>query len=199
LADWVAALWRETVPLVGTVGEQYLRARGCVIPPADSDLRFHPELRHPSGYRGPTLMALVTDARDCRPMSVHRTWIRPDGRKPDINLTRLLVAGHPKAGGVIRLWPNEAVTLGLCVAEGIETALAAAHAFTPVWACIDAGNLAAFAVLDGIEALTICADHDDAGMCAARACARRWAAAGCEVRIVMSDTPGHDMADEAAL
>ena len=59
------------------------------------------------------------------------------------------------------------------VAEGIESALSLAWAFVPVWACIDAGNLAALPVLDGIEALTIAADNDPAGQAAAQTCATR--------------------------
>jgi hypothetical protein len=52
-----------------------------------------------------------------------------------------------------------------------------------VWACIDAGNLAALPVLNGIEALTIAADNDPAGQAAAQTCATRWAAAGRTVSV----------------
>ena len=101
-------------------------------------------------------------------MTVHRTWIRPDGTKAPVDKPRLLWPGLPKLGGVVRLWPDDEVTLGLCVAEGIETALTAARGFGLAWACLDAGNLAALPVLDGIEALTIVADHDPAGIAARR-------------------------------
>ena len=84
----------------------------------------------------------------------------------------------------IRLWPDEAVTTGLAVCEGIETALSMAHAYTPAWSCIDAGNLAALPVLAGIECLVIGADHDEAGLRAAQDCADRWAAAGVDVAVV---------------
>lgn len=101
-------------------------------------------------------------------------------------------------GGVIRVWPNEAVTRGLGIGEGIETALAAAHAFTPVWSVIDAGHMSKFPVLDGIESLVIFADHDDAGIKAARTCAQRWADAGRDVRIVLPEQAGTDIADMVA-
>ncbi len=177
-------LFNACSPLSGTAGEQYLQARGCVVPPDDADLRFHPELHHPSGYRGPALVALVTHAETRVPLTLHRTWIRPDGTKADVDPPRLLLGGHRKAGGVIRLWPDEAVTYGLAVAEGIETALSLAHAFEPVWSVIDAGNLATLPVLYGIETLVIGADHDDAGLKAANSCADRWAAAGLEVHVI---------------
>lgn len=182
--------------LRGTIGEAYLQARGCVIPPADGDLRFHPALRHPSGYVGAALVALLTDASDYRiRRSLHFTWIRPDGTKAPVDPPRRLLAGHRKAGAVCRLWPDESVAYGLAVAEGIETCLSMAHAFTPVWSCIDASNLATFPTLDGVESLSIAADHDDAGLAAANACARRWSAAGREVRVVCAPGAGEDMND----
>jgi hypothetical protein len=171
------ALWSECLPVAGAA-LAYLQARRCRIPPADGHLRWHPRLRHPSGYTGPALVALITDTLTREPLSLHKTWVLADGRKAELDSPRLLLAGHRKRGGVIRLWPDEAVTTGLGVAEGIESALSLAWAFVPVWACIDAGNLAALPVLNGIEALTIAADNDTAGQAAAQTCATRWAAAG---------------------
>jgi hypothetical protein len=113
-----------------------------------------------------------------------------------VDQPRLLLGGHTKAEGVIRLWSDEAVTYGLGVGEGVESTLSLAHAYTPVWACIDAGNLSTLPVLDGIEALTIAADFDPTGIAAARECARRWRAAGRQARIVMADQFGSDLNDE---
>jgi phage/plasmid primase-like uncharacterized protein len=197
LSEYGIELFSACTGLRGTIGEQYLLARGCVIPPADGDLRFHAALRHPSGYTGPGGVALVSHAESREGMTLQRGWWNADGTKADVDPPRMLLGGHRKAGGVIRLWPDEAVTTGLAIAEGIETALSLAHAFTPVWACIDAGNLAAFPVLPGIECLTIAADHDDAGIKAANTCAQRWADAGREVRIVMAPTPRMDINDIA--
>lgn len=177
LSDYGRALWDACGPVSGPA-RAYLEARACCLPPADGDLRWHPEVKHaPSGYVGPALVALLTDAQTREPRTLHRTWIRADGTKAPIDPPRLLLAGHRKAGAVCRLWPDEAVTLALGVAEGIETSLSLAHAGMPVWACIDAGNLAAFPVLPGVEVLTIAVDHDEAGMRAAEACASRWAEA----------------------
>lgn len=197
LSDLGRALWAVCQPLAGDA-LAYLRARACVVPPADGDLRWHPALTHkPSGMVAPALVALVTDALTREPLTLHRTWVRADGTKAPLDPPRMLLGGHRKAGGVVRLWPDEAVTLGLGIAEGIETALSLAHAITPVWACIDAGNLGALPVLDGIEALTIAADHDAAGVKAAHACADRWSLAGAEVRIVMAAEVKTDINDIA--
>jgi hypothetical protein len=197
LSDFGRALWRECQP-IGGPARSYLEARCCVIPPADGDLRFHPALKHPpSGIEGPALVALVTDAVTGVPLTLHRTWIRADGAKADLDPPRMLLGGHRKAGGVVRLWPDEAVTHGLGVAEGIETALSLAHGYQPVWALIDAGNLAAMPVLAGIESLLIAADHDEAGIAAARGCAATWAARGREVGVVMPGQRKTDLNDLA--
>lgn len=177
---------------VGTTGARYLSARGCAMPPCDGDLRFHPALRHESGYVGPALVAQITDARTREPMGVHRTWVTDTG-KADIHKPKMVLG--PKQGGVIRLWPDDAVTTGLAVAEGIETALTIAHDYRPVWSLIDAGNLASFPVLAGIETLVIGADNDPAGLKGAQACADRWAAAGVDVRIVVPESAGADWND----
>ncbi|CBJ38919.1 protein of unknown function [Ralstonia solanacearum CMR15] len=182
LSDYGRELWSACKPLSGAA-VAYLEGRHCCIPPADGDLRVHPALKHPTGYIGPALVGLITDAVTREPLSLHRTWVQAEGRKADIDPPRLLLGGHRKQGGVIRLWPDEAVTTGLGIAEGIETALSLAWAYAPVWACIDAGNLAGFPVLSGIEALTIGADNDAAGHAAAQACAARWVAADAEVFI----------------
>lgn len=177
------AYWRLLGP-VRDVGCAYLEARRCVVPPSDGDLRFDPVARHPNGFAGPALVALITDAITEKPISLHRTWVNADGTKADVDPPRLLLGGHRKAGGVIRLWPDEAISTGLGIAEGIETALSLAHAYKPVWACIDAGNLARFAVRDGIESLTIAKDADIAGTAAAADCAERWAMADRDVTLV---------------
>ena len=193
-SDRAEYIWRSAVPIFGTAAETYLRHRGCVLPPADSDLRFlTPTAKHP-----PTLCARVSDIRTAKPISLHFTKLAADGRgKAGSDRDKLLMGGHRKKDGCIRLWPDEAVTHGLAIAEGIESALAAAHAYTPVWAAIDAGNLRAFPLVHGIDALTIFADHDDTGLTAASECARRWLAAGADVAVLRARQAGRDAADVA--
>ncbi|MGQ7939514.1 toprim domain-containing protein [Paraburkholderia sp. D1E] len=192
-SNW-RSYWGRLKPPYGT-GLAYLTARRCAIPPGDGDLRYCDALRHPSGYTGPALIAQVTDVLTREPISLHHTWVCSDGSKPNITPPRLLLSGHRKKNGVIRLSPDEAVTNGLAVAEGIETALSVAHVFTPVWSCIDKGNLSDFPVLDGIEVLLIISDHDDVGLRAAHVCAQRWIDAGREVRIACSPVSGEDLND----
>ena len=193
-SDKAELIWRRTKPLRGTLGQTYLEHRGCTLPPGDSDLRY----LEPTGRHPPTLCAKITDAVTNAPLSLHFTRLASDGRgKAGTEQDKLLLSGHRKRDGVVRLWPNEAVTCGLAIAEGLESALAASHLHTPVWAAIDASNLAQFPVLAGVDALTIFADHDNIGIIAAKACARRWHSAGREVRIRAPRVFGTDAADVA--
>lgn len=184
--------------LPGTLGGAYLRSRGCVIPPADSALRFDPAAFHwPTQSKRPAIIALMTDFEDAGiRRSLHFTFLAVDGSgKAQIDRPKLLLAKHRKAGAVIRLWPDEGVTDGLALAEGIESALSAAHIFTPIWATGDAGNMGGLIVLDGIGALTVFADHDEAGLNAAHELAHRWRQAGRVVDVLRPRTPGADAND----
>jgi hypothetical protein len=145
----------------------------------------------------PALVSRVSAALDYRQsLSLHVTFLSPDGGgKAPVERAKLLWPLLPVAGGVIRLWPDDCVTLGLGVGEGIETSLSLALGFAPVWSLIDAANLAAFPALEGIEALTIAVDHDPAGIAAAEVCASRWLCAGREVTAIKSELPGTDVND----
>ena len=178
-------LWQACRPITG-VAADYLGAVGCRIPPANGDLRWHPNLRNNrEDWTGPVLVGRVTDPVTNEPLTLHRTWFTATDKAP-LKEPRLHLLDHQKKGGVIRLWPDEDVTTGIAIAEGVETALSAAHAFSPIWATVDKDNLSQFPVLDGIEALTIFVDHDPDGIAAATVCAERWLEAGREVRDWMS-------------
>jgi phage/plasmid primase-like uncharacterized protein len=183
------AIWRRSMPISGTIGEVYLKVRHCVIPPADGDLRFLPQ----TDDFPPCLLGRVTDFVTNEPMSLHFTKLRSDGGgKARTERDKILLKGHQKKGGVIRLWPNDSVTLSLALAEGIESALAAAKLHTPIWAAIDAGNLGALPVVQGIETIVIFADHDPVGIAAAQSLATRWRTAG---RLAQAWMPTMEKAD----
>jgi putative DNA primase/helicase len=214
LAPWARAFWAACRPIwPDTIAAAYLAGRGCALPPwpEESDLRWRPDVRHPAGHVGPALVALVTDVDTYEPISLHRTWIQPDGSgKAELAKPRLLLAKH-RSDGVIRLWPDDEVTIGLVLGEGIETALAAAaHDLTPAWACLSAGNLARFPVLPGLEGLTILVDHDRpdkrgrrAGIGAATAVIQRYVDAGFDPErdlvVILPPGEGNDACDLAAM
>jgi putative DNA primase/helicase len=208
LSPWGLNLWDQCSPILpGTPAANYLDQRCCIVPPGD--LRWHPDLLDRiSGYRGPALVGLVTDALTCEPINLHRTWLQPDGSgKASIDNPRRLLKGH-RSRGVIRLWPDEEITLGLVLGEGVETALAAAlEGLTPVWATMSAGNLAAYPVLAGLEGLTVLVDHDKpnpktgkrAGRAAALELIRRYNEAGFDpkrdIKVIYPPTEGEDVND----
>lgn len=166
----------------------YLLARECAVPPADGDARWLPA--H-SGLLPPgwpdhfdVMLCRVSDAVTAKPTTLHVTFVDRDAKAP-IERPKRLWPGLRAKGGVIRLWPDEAVTYGLGVAEGVETALSAAHIFSPVWGCIDAGHLGALPVLAGVESLSIFADPGSVGERKARELEARWHRAGREVEVLM--------------
>lgn len=201
-AAFALSIWREARSIAGTPAEGYLKSRGIDLarPPEGlgEALRWHPACPWEGGKHG-AMVGLLTDAQTCEPRAIHRTAITAEGRKVD---KRML---GPAAGCVVRLWPDETVTTGLVLGEGIETTLAAATrldglkgtALTPAWAACSAVGMAKFPVLPGIEALTLLTDNDKsgAGQRAALECAGRWTMAGKEVSTLMPPNEGEDFAD----
>jgi hypothetical protein len=186
------AIWKQVQPLAGTLGEDYLRLRHCALPPADGDLRFHAALFCPEiGHDLPALVAKVTTVTANKAIGLHRIWFRP-GEPKAIKKMRL---GASDAPVCIRLWPDDAVTLGLGIAEGVETALAAAQAFKPMWSTIDAGQMAKFPLVAGIESLTVFTDYDKAGLDAAKAVGQRYMKAGRNANVLRPQFVGEDFND----
>jgi putative DNA primase/helicase len=198
-ASAILATFRATLEVQeDDVAGRYLLGRGCILPPPGSHVRWLPSLHHYlANHSGPALVGLVTDPVTLEPVTLHMTWLRPDGSgKAEVDKPRLVSKGRPSKG-VIRLWPDTEVSTGLLIGEGVETTLTAAKLFTPAWATMNAGNMRELPVLEGIEALTVAADNDKAGtgQAAADALARRWAAAGREVTVLTPLEAGADLND----
>jgi hypothetical protein len=211
------SIWRGTQPLdPGRV--PYLRMRGCAYP-TGTDVRFAPALEHwPTKTTWPAIVSRITDFATGEPMSLHFTFLgEHNTAKAAVEPAKLLLGGHAKAGGVVRLSDDADVTTHLGIAEGIETALAITAGlgsrsdWLPVWAAVDAGNLAGLPVVPAIERLTIFADLDpkklktlrdgrqvevgEAGQKAARTLAQRWHDAGREVFLAEPPAPVGAKAD----
>ncbi|MEK1886243.1 MAG: toprim domain-containing protein [Phyllobacterium sp.] len=202
----IARLWREALVPQGTLVETYLNRRGLILPDdvAMRTIRFHPacpwQNEHGIVIRAAVMLCryapIIGDTDpDAPPMALHRTRLRADGSG---HLGKKM-SGSP-LGKVIKLTPDELVTEGLFLTEGVETGLEAwKRGLRPIWATSTAGALRTFPVLPGIEHLSICADHDQAGLLAAQECGERWSGAGKEACIRFSSKLGNDLADEAWL
>lgn len=178
-AAFISRVIEEARAISDTPAERYLRWRGCAMPAAPDVLQFHPSIWHSeAGQHVPAMIARITDALDPdRLLGLHLTALTKTGEGKPAFARRKWIRGR-MAGGVIRLSPDEDVTLGLAVAEGIETALVAlADGVGPVWAAVSAGNLGNLPVLPPL-ALTVLADHDPAGLAHAAKLVDRWRAAG---------------------
>ena len=173
-------LWRESVPLHGTLGMDYFTLhRRLAIGELDDlshVLRWHNQHR--------CIVALMTNSKSAEPCGIHRTFLNADGTKRERKMFG--------RGGVVRLSPNDVVTVALGLTEGIEDGLAVLlSGWRPIWAATSAGAIERFPTLSGIEALTVFADADVAGMKAAAACVAHWRKAGCDAVITLASGGGN--------
>ena len=200
-ADKVAALrrvFKESVPIKrGDQACSYLARRGLALYDLPLSIRLHPGMRYLDDGKMlgtfPAMLATVTDSAG-RAVSMHRTYLQ-DGRKAPVPAAKKLMQGLPLTGAAIRLTP---VSRSLGIAEGIETALAAAELFeVPTWSCISTAGIETFAPPEGVEHIVIFADHDEnfAGQAAAYRAAHRLALRGFEVEVCTPAAAG-DWLDE---
>jgi putative DNA primase/helicase len=195
----IAHIMSGALPITGTPVERYLAGRGLAAP-ADSDLRFHPDLTHwdtKSGF--PAMLGLVRD-RNSEIIGLHRTYL---GEQADGSVIKAAVA-KPRmmlgkvAGGAVRLgaFTGEAA-LGIC--EGIETGLAVMKACPglSVWATLSTSGLEQVQLPPEAKRVIILADHDEsgAGLRAAETAARRLKMEGREAVIAMPPVAGQDFND----
>jgi len=181
-------IWQDARTIAGSSAEAYLTGRGLSLPPeAHYALRYHPNCPF-KGQISPAMIAAMVDIHTNEFHGVHCTRLNPKDKA---------MLG-PAKGAVVKLSPDEDVTIGLFLCEGIETGLALISiGFRPLWACLSANGLSQFPVLPGIESLTVFADNDvsETGQDAARECGARWHAARREARVYATPTPGTDFAD----
>jgi len=186
-------LWEEALPIAETLAARHLAKRGIVESAIGSEvLRFHPFCPFGERERHPCMLALLRDIRTNEPRAIHRTALTPTGDK----IGRMVLG--PKLGTAVKLSPDDAVTMGLTIGEGIETVLSGMQlGWQPAWSVVDAAGIATFPVLAGIEALTILVDNDASGtgQCRAIECSNRWTRTGREVLRVIPRRAGDDLND----
>ena len=149
-------LWKASVPIAGTLAEEYLLARG-LSPPYSKALRFNPATILGSGPTKRIMPAMIAAAEnDMGVTAVQRTFLDPDDvlrkpiPKPKVSLGLIGTAA-------IRLAP---ATDELGLAEGIEDALSAMEWFgTPTWALGGVERLAFVAIPERVRRVIVYADR----------------------------------------
>lgn len=168
------ALWKEALPIEGTIAETYLRGRGiiCALP---ESLRFHPACWHPTKKRYPAMLARIDGAEH---FALHRTYLSADGSGKAMSVPSRAMLGAV-SGGAVRLTKGQDT---LVVAEGIETSLSLLSGIldTPAaaWAALSTSGMAGLLLPKLPGKLIIATDGDDAGKAAGYRLAERATAKG---------------------
>lgn len=189
-------MWTRATPItVADAAGRFLFSRtrltefpGC--------LRFVPDLVYldDTPSRHPAMIARVSGP-DGKPVTLHRTYLTPEGGKAAVEAPRRLMEGVCPPGSAVRLAEAGPV---LGVAEGIETALAASSLFrVPVWATINTSILKTFMPPPGVRRLIIFADNDSkfGGQAAAFSLAYRLAGSDLTVDVEIPPKTGTDWND----
>jgi hypothetical protein len=173
-------LYAMSKPIVGTLAETYLRARGIAAVAAGDPLRFHPRCYYRRDEDSPTetrpaLIAGVTDLGG-RITGAHRTWLDRSGQdKAPIDSPRRAM-GHLLGHGV-RFGVVDGV---MAAGEGIETMLSLRTILPtlPMVAALSANHLAALLFPPTLRRLFVARDRDPAGPAAMASLGRRAEAVG---------------------
>lgn len=213
-------LWRESVAVTeGDPVHKYLKGRGLDLVKVPEVLRLHPSLdcwdfddkgkaiklgTHPAMLAavqvetfpdGPHRPAELTT------VALHRTYLTQDGRKADVPSPKKLTGTTgDMRGAAIRLAPPAFIegAYRLGVAEGIETALAAAEGSrVPTWATVSASGMKSFQWPRTPHELYVFGDNDvnETGQRAARELERKANACGVCVHTLIPPIAGADWAD----
>lgn len=197
--DMLRRLWSSSRAIAeGDLAWKYLTARNVLPKALPLSLRFAERCPIPGGGQSPAMLALVEDS-DGVAVTIHRTFLGPDG-KADIANPRALMPGTIPEGSAVRLYAIHGERLG--IAEGIETAIAAAKRFkVPTWAALNANLLSKWTPPAGVSEVLIFGDCDAkfGGQAAAYALAHRLSARmGIAATVHIPEVVGRDWADEDA-
>ena len=186
-------IWNEAklITCDDAVG-QYLLSRGLQVPAGDS-LRIYNRLAywHEGEIIGyfPTMIGFVS-APTGELITLHKTYLTPDGKKANVPIVRKLSpAAGPMAGASIKFGSparRDDGTLAIGIAEGLETALSASRLWgLPVWSAISTSGLVRFEPPPNVTNVYIFSDNDsnNAGQVAAQKLAQRLTYCGLSVRV----------------
>lgn len=147
---------------------KYLAGRGITVLP-ERDCYFHPGIAYyEDGKKIGVHPCMVSVFRDNNgdTCTYHLTYLTQTGEKLHCESPKkILPTIRPLSGSAIKLFAADDT---LCIAEGIETALAIYQRNgLPIWAAGNANNMAAMLIPDNIKHIYIYADEDK-NFCGAR-------------------------------
>jgi putative DNA primase/helicase len=185
-------LWDEAGdPRVPPVIE-YFKSRGLDLPEelCGNSLRFHPRGIWRTGDRVDFIPCLIACFRSIATDEVTAvTRVRLDEAERWPRVERKMLGDVRDAA--IKLDPI--TERRLCVAEGVESALAARQlGFSPVWAL---GSARRLMPINGVDELIILGEHDDANRKAADGCFELWEACGKKVMLALPAIGNGDFND----
>jgi putative DNA primase/helicase len=191
---WLNTLWKRGRPVRrGDPTDLWLRYRGIELDIYPPCLRTAPFIVYNDDARSmsrhPGMLASVTGP-DGKPVTIHRTYLTPDGRKAPVEKPRK-AASPIGRGSAIRLTPPGPI---IGVAEGIETAFSAARLFgIPTWSVLCARGIETFEPPAEVTKVVIFGDNDlnHVGQHAAHTLAARLASR-LSVEVQIPDKPGAD-------
>lgn len=144
----------------GTQANQYLNSRGIYDTPGKGIRYSTGEYDHDERRKIPCMYAIASDEYGA-PAIKHITYLE-GGKKADIETQRKMFTIKETHGPVAIKFSPAGSILG--IAEGIESALSAAHIYKmPVWSKMSAAIMQRFRSPPGVKALYIFADNDKNG------------------------------------
>ncbi len=195
LAGAAQRLWMGSLPISGTIAEDYLAGARGISAPLPDTLRFNRHCRHsPSNSTHPALIGAVTRLDGAAKPCVHRTYISCDGsNKADLEPAKMML-GKALGGGVVL--KDEAGPLA--VGEGIETSLSLASGLLKdigtLVAALSAAGMAGLALPEVPANLIIATDGDEAGQNAGDQLGTRALSLGWNVQMICAPE-GQDFND----
>lgn len=202
MREAMTALWQRAKPItLDDAAGRYLNRRLglTAFPPTlrqVADERYV-ETRQRATWH-PAMIARVDPSDEARAAgeraALHRTYLTPDGFKAEVSSPRKMMGAMP-SGSAVRLMPHGEV---LGIAEGIETAFAAAELFgCPVWAALTADLLQAWEPPASVQTVMIFGDNDASltGQAAAFGLGRRLRAKGVGASVEIPARTGTDWND----
>jgi len=175
-------MWKETIPLDGTLAQTYLNSRDIVS--WSEDIRFHPNLYF-SQTKSDMPAMVCAIRRNSQFVGIHRTYLDADGNK----LNKMML-GDCKGGSVYLGGAGDPIT----ISEGIENGLSCRQMLTSkigtFLAAMSASNLGNFKLPSKPTTLIIAADDDHIGKVEAFKLGQRAASLGWRASTLMAPPPG---------